>query len=172
MSTLVSDRSTSRVKYNLIRNFSFSISLIFHLILFGLLLLVKISNDYPEEQPVEVSFGNSGIPGSSGALGDQLDNIAQLAKQNDEKESKDKSEELKNTEVPKVNSSDEDVIKQADKKKDKSIKKNKFQPGFQFKYQFRGQRESNKRNRKFRLWNRLGRAGSKKNLQLHCSGIP
>jgi protein TonB len=125
MSTLVSDRSTSHVKYNLIRNFSFSISLIFHLILFGFLLLIKISNDYPAEQPVEVSFGNSGIPGSSGALGNQLDNIAQLAKQNDEKESKDKSEELKNTEIPKaLNPSDEDVIKQADKKKDKSIKKN------------------------------------------------
>ncbi|MGD1006242.1 MAG: energy transducer TonB [Ignavibacteriaceae bacterium] len=125
MSTLVSDRNAVRIKYNSIRNFSFSISLIFHLIVFGLLLLVKFSVDYPEEQPVEVSFGNTGMPGSSGALGNQLDNIAQLAKQNDEKDSKDKSEELKNTWVPKaLNPSGEDVINQADKKKDKSGKKN------------------------------------------------
>jgi protein TonB len=125
MATLVSDRSTVRVKYNAVRNFSFSISIIFHLIVFGLLLLVKFSSDIPDEQPVEVSFGNTGMPGSSGAMGNQLDNIAQVAKQNDEKDSKDKSEELKDTEVPKaLNQAGEDVIKQADKKKDKSSKKN------------------------------------------------
>ena len=106
MSTLVSDRGTVRVKHNSIRTFSFSISIIFHIILFGLLLSVKLSNDYTEEQPVEVSFGNTGMPGSSGALGNQLDNIAQLAKQNDEKESKDKSEELKNTDIPKAQNPD------------------------------------------------------------------
>jgi protein TonB len=125
MSTLVSERSALPVKYNSIRNFSFSISIIFHIIVFGLLLLVKFTADIPEEQPVEVSFGNTGMPGSSGALGNQLDNIAQIAKQNDDKENKDKSEELKNTEVPKaLNQNGEDVIKQADKKKDKSGKKN------------------------------------------------
>jgi TonB family protein len=125
MSASDSNRSTVPVKYNAVRNFSFSISLIFHIIVFGLLLIVKLSNDYTEEQPVEISFGNTGMPGSSGALGNQLDNIAQLAKQNDEKESKDKSEELKNTDIPKAqNPTAEDVVKQADKKKDKLSKKN------------------------------------------------
>ena len=125
MSTLVSNRSTVPVKYNSVRNFSFSISLIFHIVVFGLLLIVKLSNEYPEEQPVEISFGNTGMPGSSGALGNQLDNIAQLAQQNDEKESKDKSEELKNTDIPKaLNQTGEDVVKQADKKKEKTNKTN------------------------------------------------
>jgi protein TonB len=123
MSTLVSERSAVRVRNNSVRNFSFSISIIFHLIIFGLLIFVKLSTDYPEDQPVEVSFGNTGLLGSSGALGNQLDNVAELAKQNEEKESKDKSEELKNTEIPKaLNSSAEDVIKQADKKKEKSAR--------------------------------------------------
>lgn len=125
MSTLVSDRNTVNVKYNSVRNFSFSVSVIFHVVVFGLLLLVKISADYPEEQPVEVSFGNTGMPGSSGALGNQLDNLAQLAKQNNEKENQDKSEELKNTDIPKaLNQNAEDVIKQSDKKKEKATKKN------------------------------------------------
>ena len=124
MAMLVSDRNTVGVKYNAVRNFSFSISIVFHIVLFSLLLLVKFSADYPEQQPVEVSFGNTGMPGSSGALGDQLDNVAQLAKQNAEKENKDKSEELKNTEIPKaLNPSAEDVVKETDKKKEKSSKK-------------------------------------------------
>jgi protein TonB len=83
---------------------------------------VKLTSDYTSEQLVEVSFGNTGLPGSSGALGNQLDNVAQLAKKEEEKESKDKSEELKNTELTKAaNPSNEDVVKQAEKKKEKQF---------------------------------------------------
>ena len=91
MSIAMSDMNRGSVK-----NFSLSVSIVFHIIVFSLLLFVKFSADYPPDKYVELSFGNTGMPGSSGAMGNQLDNIAQVAKIKEEDQTKDKSEEVKN----------------------------------------------------------------------------
>ncbi len=120
----------SEVTHGTVKNFSLSISILFHIAVFSLLLFIKFSTNYPPDKYVELSFGNTGMPGSSGAIGNQLDNIAQVSKQKEEDQTKDKSEEVKKTDLPQsTTSTDEDVIKTADKKKEKELKdknKNKF----------------------------------------------
>ncbi len=109
-----------------VKNFSLSVSIVFHLILFAIFLFVKFSIDYPPDKYVELSFGNTGMPGSSGAQGDQLDNIAQVAKQEEENPTKEKSKDAKDLDLSKSsNASEEDVIKPSDKKVKESKDKNK-----------------------------------------------
>lgn len=106
--------------YNSIRHISFSISLIVHIIIFILLLLIKFSMDYPPRDYVELSFGKSNLPGSSGAIGTQINKVEENAKA-ETNETIDKSKEVKEVELPKAkNASEENVIKPADKQKEET----------------------------------------------------
>ncbi|RPI66025.1 MAG: hypothetical protein EHM47_17625 [Ignavibacteriales bacterium] len=104
------------------KNLSFSISLLFHLILLLLFLVLKFSIDYPQQDFVELSFGVSGEPGSSGAIGSQVTEVEELSKPEEENETIDKSEEVKEVELPEAkNTSEENIIKPADKEKEVTI---------------------------------------------------
>ena len=106
--------------YTSIRHISFSISMIIHLIIFILLLIIKFSIDYPPREYVELSFGKSNLPGSSGAIGTQINQVEEnvQAKKN---ETVDKSREVKEVELPKAkNTSEENVVKPADKQKEQT----------------------------------------------------
>lgn len=75
---------------------------------------------------MELTFGQTGKPGSSGATGEQVNNVPkQVAKVQPPKEIKNKKVELKKVELPVAkNASDNNVVKPADNKEDK-IKKEK-----------------------------------------------
>ncbi len=106
--------------YNSIRHISFSISMIVHIIIFILLLLIKFSMDYPPREYVELSFGKSNQPGSSGAIGTQINKVEENAKA-ETNETVDKSKEVKEVELPKAkNTSEENVVKPADKQKEET----------------------------------------------------
>src|SRR5690606_27638985 len=108
--------------YKSIKNLSFSISLLFHLLLFLLFLVLKFSIDYPEQEYVELSFGVSGELGSSGATGSQITEVEELSKPEEKNETVDKSTEVKEVELPKAKTTeDENTIKPANKDKEVSI---------------------------------------------------
>ena len=107
--------------YNSIKNLSFSLSLLIHLLLLLLFLLLKFSVDYPPKEYVELSFGVSGDVGSSGAIGTQIKQVEELSKPEVKDETVDKSTEVKEVELPKAkNTSEENVIKPADKTKEET----------------------------------------------------
>ncbi|HSP88412.1 MAG TPA: energy transducer TonB [Ignavibacteriaceae bacterium] len=110
------------MNYKSIKSLSISISLLFHLILLLLFLVLKFSIDYPVKDYVELSFGVSGEPGSSGNIGSQINEVEELSKPEEKNETVDKSKEVKEVELPEAkNTSDENIIKPADKEKDKSV---------------------------------------------------
>ena len=77
--------------------------------------------DYPPKEYVELSFGVSGDVGSSGAVGTQIKQVEELSKPEVKDETVDKSTEVKEVELPKAKStSEENVIKPADKIKEKT----------------------------------------------------
>jgi protein TonB len=107
--------------YNSIRHLSFSASLLFHLILFILFFLIKISLDYTPIDYVELSFGKSGETGSSGAKGTNIEKVEEISKPEEKSETVDKSLIVKEVELPKAkNTEDENVVKPADKSKELS----------------------------------------------------
>jgi protein TonB len=94
--------------------------MIIHIIIFILLLFIKYSLDYAPREYVELSFGKSNQPGSSGAIGTQINQVEENAKA-ETNETLDKSEEVKEVELPKAkNTSEENVVKPADKQKEKT----------------------------------------------------
>ena len=109
------------MNYRSIKNLSFSVSLLFHLILLLLFLILKFTIDYPPKEYVELSFGVSGELGSSGAIGSQVTEVEELSKPEEKTETVDKSKEVKEVELPKAkNTSEENVIKPADKQKEET----------------------------------------------------
>lgn len=107
--------------YNSIRNISFSFSVFFHVVLLLLFLLVRFTIDYPPVKYVELSFGTSGLPGSSGAMGSQMDNVEQIAPKKESSTSKDQSVDLKKIDLPKAAATTEDnVVKPSEKQKIKA----------------------------------------------------
>lgn len=105
--------------YNNIRNLSFSLSVLFHLILLLLFLLITFTIDYPKKEYVELTFGTSGETGSSGAIGTQIEKIEEAAKPEPENKTIKKTEEVKEVNLPKAkNTSEENIITPADKNKD------------------------------------------------------
>jgi hypothetical protein len=109
------------MSYSSIKNFSFSISLLVHLLLLLLFLLVNFTIEYPPKEYVELSFGVSGELGSSGAIGSQINEVEELSKPEEKNETVDKSMETKEVELPKAkNTSEENIIKPADEVKEKS----------------------------------------------------
>jgi outer membrane biosynthesis protein TonB len=109
--------------YTSTRNLSISISVLLHLILLGLFFIISFSIDYPPKQYVELSFGTMNKSGSSGAIGTQVENVQEVAQKEQKVESTQKSTVEKKVDLPKAeNTSDQNVIQPAEKKKDKTNK--------------------------------------------------
>jgi outer membrane biosynthesis protein TonB len=107
--------------YNSIRNISFYTSLIFHLIILALFFIIKISITYPQRDYVELSFGVSGEFGSSGAVGTKIEKVEEVAQPEEKSQTVEKNMEVKEVELPIAqNTSEENVIKPADKTKEKA----------------------------------------------------
>jgi len=95
--------------------------LLFHLLLLLLFLIINFTIDYPQKDFVELSFGVSGELGSSGNIGSQITEVEELSKPEEKNETVDKNKEVKEVELPKAkNTSEENVIKPADKMKEKT----------------------------------------------------
>lgn len=107
--------------YHSIRNTSFYISLLFHLILIGLFLIITVSIDYPVKEYVELSFGKSGEDGSSGAIGTSIEKVEEISEPEKVSQAQKANEQVKEVELPSAqNTSKENIIVPADKSKEKS----------------------------------------------------
>lgn len=105
--------------YNEIRNVSFTTSAVIHLILLLLFLFITINLDYPPREYVELSFGISGQSGSAGAKGSLVENTDKQIAQQEKNQTITKNEIVKEVELPKAKSTeDENVIKPAEKSKE------------------------------------------------------
>ena len=107
----MSSKKSSRVSY--------TISFVLHSVIIALFLLINLSFDYAPSEFVELSFGNSGETGSSGAQGDKIDIVKETSKQSEKETSEEKSLEVKEVELPVAqNTEDENVIKPANDQKE------------------------------------------------------
>lgn len=107
------------MNYRNIKNISYSASLLFHSILMLVFLLVNLSFDFPAKEYIELSFGISSEFGSSGAIGEQLDQIQEIAEPQEENVTENKNPEVKEVKLPVAkNTQDENVIKPAEKDKE------------------------------------------------------
>lgn len=109
--------------YHTIKNTSYAASVAVHIILLIIFLLVNININYPPKDYVEVTFGKTGKAGSSGAAGEQVNNVEQqVAKQPPKKETQVKKEDLKKVDLPVAkNTSENNIVKPAESKKDKTV---------------------------------------------------
>lgn len=102
-----------------INNLSYLISFASHLLLLAILWLVNYNLEYTQQDFVEISFGNSAQSGSSGAIGDQLNQTEENAKPVEEILEESKNKEVKEVDLSKAKSVDEtNVINPADKSKE------------------------------------------------------
>ncbi|MGB5850646.1 MAG: hypothetical protein WBH40_19305, partial [Ignavibacteriaceae bacterium] len=100
---------------------SFTGSLLFHAVLLSLFMLLNLSFEYEPSEYIELSFGISSETGSSGSKGSQIVMIEEVSKPEVENLTKDKSKDVKEVDLPvAVNTSEENVIKPAEKDKDVS----------------------------------------------------
>jgi outer membrane biosynthesis protein TonB len=107
------------MNYRNIKNISYSASLLFHSILLVIFLLVNLTFEFPAKDYVELSFGISAETGSSGAIGEKLDKIQELAKPEEQNITENKNPEVKEVKLPVAkNTQDENVIKPAEKDKE------------------------------------------------------
>ena len=98
---------------------SYSISFVLHAIVIALFLLINLSFDYAPSEFVELSFGNSGETGSSGAQGNKIDIVNETSKQSEKETSEEKNPEVKEVELPVAkNTEDENIIKPANDQKE------------------------------------------------------
>ena len=98
---------------------SYSISFVLHSIIIGLFLLINLSFDYAPSEFVELSFGNSGETGSSGAQGNKIDIVKETSKQSERETAEEKNPEVKEVELPVAkNTEDENIIKPANDQKE------------------------------------------------------
>jgi protein TonB len=100
---------------------SYSFSFLFHALLFLLFILITINLEYPPREYVELSFGQSGETGSSGAKGTLIEEVKELPASQIKNQTVNKNEVVKEVELPKaINTEKENVIKPADKDKEVS----------------------------------------------------
>lgn len=104
-----------------VSRFSYSASVIFHLILFLLFLLINLSYEYKTKEYVELSFGVLGGAGSSGTTGTEFDEVLEKATLQEKDITKDKKLEVKEVELPKAKNTDVSDVTPA--QKDKEVKK-------------------------------------------------
>ena len=101
------------------KQISYSVSLLFHILVVILLLFVNLSFDYSPSEYVELSFGVSTEMGSSGAQGNKIEKIDEVAKPEVKSQTEFKSKEVKEVELPLAkNTEDENVVVPADKEKE------------------------------------------------------
>jgi len=113
----MSSKKSSRISY--------TISFVLHSVAILLFLFINLSFDYLPSEYVDLSFGNSGQEGSSGAQGNKISIIKEIPKQSEKEQSKDKSPEVKEVDLPvAVNTEDENVIKPANNEKEISEESN------------------------------------------------
>ena len=104
---------------------SYTISFVLHSLAILLFLFINLSFDYLPSEYIDLSFGNSGQEGSSGAQGNKISIIKEIPKQSEKEQSKDKSPEVKEVDLPvAVNTEDENVIKPANNEKEISEESN------------------------------------------------
>ncbi len=104
-----------------IKNLSVSVSLLFHIILVIAFLFFNFTIDHKPKEYIELSFGTSGLPGSSGNAGTQINQPEELPKQTDNNNSKDKSEAVKDLKsAEETNTSAENVIRSDNKPQKKT----------------------------------------------------
>lgn len=107
------------MNYRDIKKISYSASLLFHSVLMVIFLLVNFTMEFPAKDYVELSFGISSEFGSSGAIGEQLDQIEELAEPQEENMTENKNPEVKEVKLPVAkNTEDENVVKPAQKDKE------------------------------------------------------
>jgi protein TonB len=104
-----------------VSRFSYSASVIFHLILLLLFLIINLSFDYPSKEYVELSFGVLGGEGSSGTEGTAFDEVLEKAELQEKDITKDKNLEVKQVELPVAKNTDVSDVSPA--QKDKEVKK-------------------------------------------------
>lgn len=104
-----------------VSRFSYSASVIFHLILLLLFLIINLSFDYPSKEYVELSFGVLGGEGSSGTEGTAFDEVLEKAELQEKDITKDKNLEVKKVELPVAKNTDVSDVSPA--QKDKEVKK-------------------------------------------------
>lgn len=112
--------------YTSIKNMSYTASLGFHILLLLILWLLKFTIDYPPREYVELSFGVSGDVGSSGAIGQQFEQVEELSKAEEKNQTKENSKEVKEVTLPLAkNTSEENNVTPAEKSKDKAVSNTK-----------------------------------------------
>jgi len=111
-----------------ISGISYTLSILFHAGLIALFLIINLSFDYTPSEYVELSFGISDKSGSSGAKGTQIEKVEEVSKPEVKDKTEEKNEIVKEVKLPEAkNTSDENIIKPADKDNEiseKSSKKN------------------------------------------------
>jgi protein TonB len=104
-------------------NTSFTISVLFHAVLLILFMLINLSFDYEPLEYVEVSFGVLNEEGSSGSEGSKIEMVEENTRAEEKNVTEDKRKEVKEVELPvAVNTSEENIIKPAEKDKEVSEK--------------------------------------------------
>ncbi|HKI77895.1 MAG TPA: hypothetical protein VKA26_05090 [Ignavibacteriaceae bacterium] len=107
--------------YRSVKNLSVSLSVILHIILLVAFLFLNFTVNYPRNDYVELSFGTSGKPGSSGNVGTQVNQVEELSKKEEKDKAKESKDNVKKVKLPEAkNTSDENIVKPADKEKTKA----------------------------------------------------
>jgi len=102
---------------------SLTVSVLFHAALLSLFILFNLSFDYEPSEYVELSFGVSNEGGSSGSKGREIEMVKETAKTEVENMTENKNKEVKEVNLPiAVNTSEENIIKPADRDKKVSEK--------------------------------------------------
>jgi len=83
-----------------IRNMSYSLSLLIHLIVLILFFLIKFNLDFTPQDYVEIGFGDIGLSGSSGASGSELYQTDDIQSEQTSEEMTKKNEDVKDIELP------------------------------------------------------------------------
>jgi len=111
------------LNYKSIKKISFSSSVLFHIVLLIIFFFYNFTIEYPRNDFVELSFGTSGKPGSSGNIGKQVNQVEDLSRQEEKNESKKSKDVVKEVKLPEAkNTSTENIIKPAEKDRNKTNK--------------------------------------------------
>jgi hypothetical protein len=87
------------MKYRIVKSFSLSVSILFHLMLFAWLLIYHFTSGYPPQKYYEITFGNGEGTGSSGGSGTELNN--NIAPPKELNKTVDNSKDIKGIDIPK-----------------------------------------------------------------------
>jgi protein TonB len=109
------------MRYRLVKNFSFSVSIVFHLLLLAILLISNSTSNPTPQKFYEITFGNGEGTGSSGGSGTEMNaNIVQPKELNKPVEN---SKDIKGVDLQKSNEkSNNEVTETIGRKKNTSDK--------------------------------------------------